>query len=174
MEWNIWARGCSIRIVSRATRAQVEFFRSKAPHREISPADAVSGKLLADDLCAWVLAQDQPAMVFSSADPIRVKSAQAELGKDRVAKAIDGVFRSLAGKLADAGIRRMVVAGGETSGAAVLGLKATEFVVGPRLAAGVPVLRLERAHPIALALKSGNFGERDFFEDALLRMETSK
>ena len=113
-------------------------------------------------------------MVFSSADPIRVKSAQNELGKDRVAKAIDGVFRSLAGKLADAGIRRMVVAGGETSGAAVLGLKATEFVVGPRLAAGVPVLRLERAHPIALALKSGNFGERDFFEDALLRMETSK
>lgn len=158
---------------SQATRAQVEAFKTIAPHHEIDPAEAVSGALTAEDLSQWVRTQNEPALVFSSADPEQVLAAQVALGKDRVAQAIEGLFRELAGKLANAGVTRMVVAGGETSGAVVLGLNATELAVGPRLAAGVPVLRLKRARPIALALKSGNFGAQNFFETALNRMEAS-
>ena len=158
---------------SLATRQQVTTFRQKAPSREIEASAVVAGKTTAKELCQWVLEQDQPAMVYSSADPSAVKAAQEELGKDRVASAVEGLFRDLAGFLADAGIRRIVVAGGETSGAVVLGLDAKELTVGPRIAAGVPVLRLDHATPMALVLKSGNFGGPDFFTEALTRMETA-
>jgi uncharacterized protein YgbK (DUF1537 family) len=69
------------------------------------------------------------------------------------------------------GARRIVVAGGETSGTVVKGLAAQTLEVGPRLTAGVPVLRLIQARPIALALKSGNFGHQNFFAEALDKME---
>ncbi|MCP4206957.1 MAG: hypothetical protein GY767_07920, partial [Shimia sp.] len=62
-----------------------------------------------------------------------------------------------------------VVAGGETSGAVVKGLDVTALEIGPRIAAGVPVVRPLQGH-LSLALKSGNFGAETFFEDALHRM----
>jgi uncharacterized protein YgbK (DUF1537 family) len=71
----------------------------------------------------------------------------------------------------EAGVRRLVIAGGETSGAAVdrLGLKA--FAIGPEIAPGVPVLRTVGGGPaMMLALKSGNFGGPGFFSDALALM----
>ena len=71
-----------------------------------------------------------------------------------------------------AGVRRLVVAGGETSGAVVDRLQIPGFLVGPEIAAGVPVLRAVGASDGAmlLALKSGNFGGPDFFSDALKLM----
>ncbi|TXN15768.1 four-carbon acid sugar kinase family protein, partial [Methylobacterium sp. WL93] len=77
----------------------------------------------------------------------------------------------LAADLVACGVRRLVVAGGETSGAVVdhLGLKA--FLLGPEIAAGVPVLRTAGGDPMLLALKSGNFGGRDFFLRALALMQ---
>ena len=65
----------------------------------------------------------------------------------------------------------MVIAGGETSGAVVQGLRAQQLQIGPRLAAGVPMVLLAGTPSVALALKSGNFGGPDFFADALNRME---
>jgi 3-dehydrotetronate 4-kinase len=75
-----------------------------------------------------------------------------------------------------AGVRRLVVAGGETSGAVVDRLGIPGFLVGEEIAAGVPVLRAVgaqiRAKPVdmLLALKSGNFGGPEFFSDALTLM----
>ena len=156
---------------SRATREQVEVFKAKAPHREIDPGDVLSGDLSAENLSQWIEAQNQPAMVYSSADPSRVRAFQDRYGKDRVADAIEGLFHDLAAQLAARGVSRIVGAGGETSGAVVLGLGATELAVGPRLAAGVPALAMEKSRRLALALKSGNFGTPNFFEDALAQME---
>jgi uncharacterized protein YgbK (DUF1537 family) len=67
------------------------------------------------------------------------------------------------------GVRRLVVAGGETSGAVVSGLGLEALTIGPEIAPGVPVL--VSPQPLALALKSGNFGQEDFFERALRMME---
>jgi uncharacterized protein YgbK (DUF1537 family) len=67
------------------------------------------------------------------------------------------------------GVRRLVIAGGETSGAVVDRLGIPAFLVGPEIAAGVPVLRTiggQRGDMI-MALKSGNFGGPDFFNDAI-------
>ncbi|MBK7930509.1 MAG: hypothetical protein IPJ98_24445 [Bryobacterales bacterium] len=62
------------------------------------------------------------------------------------------------------GVRRLIVAGGETSGAVVesVGVQAVELtsILDP----GVPSLRTLGEEPLALALKSGNFGSRDFCE----------
>jgi uncharacterized protein YgbK (DUF1537 family) len=73
----------------------------------------------------------------------------------------------IAAGLVDHGVRRLVVAGGETSGAVVDRLHIPAFIVGPEIAPGVPVLRTVGTNDMLLALKSGNFGGADFFADAL-------
>jgi uncharacterized protein YgbK (DUF1537 family) len=156
---------------SRATRGQVEAYKAIAPHREITAADAVHGRVTAAKLADWALAQGTAPLIYSSADPETVKSAQQEFGAKRAAEAIETLFSDLAALLAAKGAARIVVAGGETSGAAVKGLKAQELQIGPRLAAGVPALRLPGPRPLALALKSGNFGRPGFFAEALAAME---
>jgi uncharacterized protein YgbK (DUF1537 family) len=158
---------------SRATRAQVAVYRKLGPALEIGVDEVISGAVDADSVAAWVLDQETTPLVYSSADPEVVRDAQERHGLERSAHAIEGLFSSLAARLAESGITRMVVAGGETSGAVVSGLGADVLAIGPRVTAGVPLLLTGRegSPPLALALKSGNFGEEDFFSLALERME---
>lgn len=153
---------------SYATRAQVADFQQTGPSCEITAEAVISGALDASSLADWVIDQSQTPMVYSSADPDVVARAQSDFGRDAVAHKIEGLFSDLAAALADRGIKRMVVAGGETSGAVVTGLQAKVLLIGPKLANGVPALRHA---DIALALKSGNFGDTDFFRTALQDME---
>ncbi len=78
----------------------------------------------------------------------------------------------IAEALVAAGVRRLIVAGGETSGAVVDRLQIPGFLVGEEISAGVPVLRAVGAPQgeMLLALKSGNFGGPQFFSDALALM----
>lgn len=153
---------------STATRGQVASYRAIAPAYEITPAQVVEGIDIAA-LADWVLAQDTPPMVYSSADPSDVTAAQNTYGREKIAHAIEQLFTELTAACVARGLKRLVVAGGETSGAAVAGLDAKALEIGPRLAAGVPMLRPD-ARDLAVALKSGNFGQPNFFQDALDRM----
>ncbi|MDP5218935.1 four-carbon acid sugar kinase family protein [Ruegeria sp. 2205SS24-7] len=155
---------------SNMTRRQVETYKSQAPHREISARAVINDEINVPEVAVWALQQDKSPLIYSSADPEIVKQAQAEFGKEKTATAIEAFFAQLAAELMAAGLARMVVAGGETSGAVVNGLKARALRIGPRLAAGVPVLRLDASRPVALALKSGNFGSDNFFANALTKM----
>ncbi|EJM17282.1 hypothetical protein PMI22_01697, partial [Pseudomonas sp. GM21] len=65
------------------------------------------------------------------------------------------------------GVRKLVVAGGETSGAVVKALQVKALRIGATIDPGVPWTLGLRDDPVALALKSGNFGTVDFFEKAL-------
>ena len=76
----------------------------------------------------------------------------------------------IASGLVARGVRRLVVAGGETSGAVMGGLRLDALTIGPEIDPGVPVLQ-SRDGRLALALKSGNFGAVDFFEKGLRMME---
>ncbi len=154
---------------SQATRGQVAAYKAKAPSFEITPDAVMSGRLNAAEIAEWTLQQDMPPLVYSSADPDEVLAAQERWGQAALAEAIEGLFTELATALADRKLSRLIVAGGETSGAVVAGLKATALNIGPRAAAGVPLL-LPEGRAMALALKSGNFGGPDFFEEALERM----
>lgn len=154
---------------SGATRGQVARYRQIAPSREVSAADLIDGKADVAEVSTWVMAQAVPPLVYSSADPDVVKDAQRQYGTERAAAVIEGFFANLAADLAARGIGRIVVAGGETSGAVVKGLEVSALEIGPRIAAGVPMVR-PAGRALALALKSGNFGGEDFFAEALNMM----
>ena len=154
---------------SRATRGQVDAYLGRAPAWQIVAEEAVQGKYDTDEMADWVLNQKVPPLIYSSADPEVVSAAQAKFGTAVVASAIEGLFSDLAAKLAARGLGRLVVAGGETSGAVVKGLGAAQLRIGPRAAAGVPLLAWQN---MGLALKSGNFGGPEFFADTLALMET--
>lgn len=151
---------------STATRAQVAAYRDIAPALELDAEGIMEGRYLPADLKDWALAQPIAPMIYSSADPAVVVAAQEKFGRAESAAAIEGLFSRLAVELAEAGFTRLVVAGGETSGAVVSGLGAEALSIGPKIAAGVPAVKVIGKN-LALALKSGNFGGRDFFSEAL-------
>jgi uncharacterized protein YgbK (DUF1537 family) len=114
-----------------------------------------------------------PVLIASSAPPDSVQALQARHGAEAAGRAIEDAMASIATELVAAGVRRLIVAGGETSGAVInrLGLRA--FSIGAEIAPGVPVLRtIEAGAPkMVLALKSGNFGAKTFFADAARSMQ---
>jgi len=99
--------------------------------------------------------------------PETVAAGQARYGGANVAHALEDLFASTARALVAAGTRRLVIAGGETSGAVVSALDIEAVEIGPEIDPGVPALLAPGARPLALALKSGNFGAPDFFAKAL-------
>lgn len=122
----------------------------------------------------WASARlaDGPVLIASSAPPDVVAAVQARHGAAAAGHAIEQAFAAIAAGLVARGVRRLVVAGGETAGAVVDRLAIPAFLVGPEIAAGVPVLR-KAGGPggdMVLALKSGNFGGPRFFADALALM----
>ncbi|GJD42413.1 3-oxo-tetronate kinase [Methylobacterium cerastii] len=154
---------------SQATLAQIE---AAAAHMAVLHLDIeklMAGPAEREATLAWAASRlaDGPVLIASSAAPDAVRALQAKHGVAAVGHAVEAALAQLAADLFARGVRRLVVAGGETSGAVVdhLGLKA--FLLGPEIAAGVPVLRTAGGDPMLLALKSGNFGGRDFFLRAL-------
>ncbi|QOZ10995.1 3-oxo-tetronate kinase [Bradyrhizobium sp. CCBAU 51765] len=137
------------------------------PDRIIARADEVQRAL---DWAAPRLA-DGPVLIASSSTPDQVAALQARHGRDAAGHAIEQAMADIAESLVKSGVRRLIVAGGETSGAVVDRLKIPGFLVGVEIAAGVPVLRaVGAASDMLLALKSGNFGGAEFFSDALRLM----
>ena len=149
---------------SATTRRQVaEHGRSGGPQFPLDADRVIAGRTTPEDAADWALAQDGLPLVYSSADPATVRAAQETHGGDRVAEAFERFFADTARIAVARGARRVVSAGGETSGAVVGALDLAAMTIGPKIATGVPALR---AGDLALALKSGNFGEDDFFHDA--------
>ncbi|MEL6425384.1 MAG: 3-oxo-tetronate kinase [Pseudomonadota bacterium] len=150
---------------STATQEQVARYAAGSPACEVTAEAVMEGSLTSESLAAW--ARDKAApLIYSSADPATVRAAQDRFGREQVAGAIEALFADLARRLVADGVRRLISAGGETSGAVVEGLALTALEIGPEIAPGVPAVRAAD-RPLTLALKSGNFGGPDFFGDAL-------
>lgn len=148
---------------SAATLGQIAAYRGH-PVRQVGVEEILSDESLPERLADWVLSAGPAPLVAASQPPEEVRRNQAAHGQDHVAAAIEAMFARLARLLAERGVTRFVVAGGETSGAVTLGLGIRSLDVGPQIAPGVPALA---AGGLRLALKSGNFGGPDFFERAL-------
>ena len=156
---------------SGATRGQVALHAKTHPTLPIDVSAVMAGETTASGLANFVRAHEGEApLVFSSSEPADVAALQSRFGAEAVSATLDGLFAATARSLIAIGIRRLVVAGGETSGAVVSALDLGALRVGPEIDPGVPVLVSSGDTPIALALKSGNFGAPDFFEKALARM----
>jgi 3-dehydrotetronate 4-kinase len=156
---------------SQATLQQVASAEAVMPVLHLDPEQAVAGKEAARRALAWAgdRLKDGPILIASSSTPDQVAALQSRHGRDAAGHAIEQAMADIAEGLVQSGVRRLVIAGGETSGAVVDRLKIPGFLVGAEIAAGVPVLRAvgAKAGDMQLALKSGNFGGPQFFSDAL-------
>jgi 3-dehydrotetronate 4-kinase len=160
---------------SRATLEQIAVHRREHPAFELDVGAVMNGTMTAAAAVRFVRdAEGRAPLVYSSAMPDQVRAAQERFGREVVAARLDALFAEIARRLVAEGVRRLVVAGGETSGAVVssLGLKAV--AIGPEIDPGVPALAARDGAPLALALKSGNFGAPDFFAKALGILEAAR
>jgi uncharacterized protein YgbK (DUF1537 family) len=159
---------------SAATRAQVAAAEAAGmPSLEVDPLALASGALTPAHIAEWARSRDTggPVLVYSSAAPDAVERVQAQLGRDAAGSLVETTLAAVATALAGDGFTRLIVAGGETSGAVVEALGVAALEIGPEIDPGVPWTRAlpgagPRATdtaPMALALKSGNFGAPDFF-----------
>ena len=110
-------------------------------------------------------------LVYATAEPEAVKAVQAQLGVAAAGELVEHALAAIARGLVDAGVRQLVVAGGETSGAVVQALGITQMVIGLQIDPGVPWTSARSGeNTLHLALKSGNFGSPDFFTQAFAQL----
>ncbi|APO55025.1 four-carbon acid sugar kinase family protein [Bradyrhizobium diazoefficiens] len=158
---------------SQATLKQIASAEQVMPVFHLDPDRILTGADEAQRALDWARPRlaEGPVLIASSSTPDQVAALQARHGRDAAGHAIEQAMADIAENLVKSGVRRLVVAGGETSGAVVDRLRIPGFLVGVEIAAGVPVLRAVGAGgEMLLALKSGNFGGPEFFSDALRLM----
>jgi 3-dehydrotetronate 4-kinase len=150
---------------STATLAQVAYMEERAPAFTIDPIAVAEGGDVAQRALAWAkpLLGEQPILISATAAPEKVAEVQNRLGRERAGALVEGTLAAIASSLAAAGVRRFVVAGGETAGAVVQALGVTGLRIGRQIDPGVPWTVSLGEPALALALKSGNFGAPDFF-----------
>lgn len=157
---------------SAMTRRQVASYSQRAASFRLDPLRLTSEGVA--EASAWLKAQvpDAPKLIYATAEPEDVRRAQEALGIQRAGEVVEQALAALAREAFDLGIRRFVVAGGETSGAVTSALGVNRLSVGREIAPGVPwTFASIDGQPVALALKSGNFGAETFFADAFRHLE---
>ncbi|ULK96539.1 3-oxo-tetronate kinase [Bradyrhizobium sp. I71] len=158
---------------SQATLQQIANAERIMPVLHLDPDRIITGADEVQRALGWAAPRlaEGPVLIASSSTPDQVAALQARHGRDAAGHAIEQAMADIAESLVKSGVRRLIVAGGETSGAVVDRLKIPGFLVGVEIAAGVPVLRAVGAESdMLLALKSGNFGGAEFFSDAIRLM----
>jgi len=150
---------------SPATLAQVAYMRERAPLYTVDPIAIAEGRSVAEDALDWAkpLLGDRPILISATAPPETVAEVQRRLGRERAGALVEEALAAIARGLAANGVRRFVIAGGETAGAVVQGLGVTGLRIGRQIDPGVPWTASLGEPELALALKSGNFGAADFF-----------
>ncbi|TWT55739.1 hypothetical protein KOR42_25500 [Thalassoglobus neptunius] len=156
---------------STMTNRQVANMKEFAPAFQIDVRKLMNNsERLLEEVLEWSQAHDPsiPLLVYSSSPPETVQRLQQELGAEGVAESIERFHASFAERMVNEhGVRRLILAGGETSGAVVRQLGISQLQIGPAICPGVPWTTSDSDPPLALALKSGNFGSEHFFREAL-------
>ncbi len=154
---------------SEATRGQIARARLSWPNKKIDVRRIAAGSPVAEEVLQWSGDVDQaiPILIYASADPAEVAKNQEEFGAAAAGEMVERVMGEIARGLIEQDVGRIIVAGGETSGAVVSALDIKSLRIGPEIDPGVPWTETLDEPRLALALKSGNFGDVDFFEKAL-------
>ncbi len=159
---------------SPATQAQVAaFIAAGGAARPVDALRAAAGADVVGELLDWALPRlgARPLLVYATAAAEQLRGVQAQLGAQRAGALVEELLARIAVRLVQAGVGRLVLAGGETSGACVQALGLRRLRIGVQIDPGVPWCHAaERG--LHLALKSGNFGSPDFFDRAFRVLET--
>ncbi|HLG47477.1 MAG TPA: 3-oxo-tetronate kinase [Reyranella sp.] len=155
---------------SAATLGQIANF--KGAHLALDTDAICRGEPVGGKALAWAKGKlgNGPILISASDKPEAVKALQQKYGVEKSSHAIESTMAQLAKGLVAAGVSRLVVAGGETSGAVVGALDVTALRIGPEIDPGVPWTASVGSRPLLLALKSGNFGAPDFFTKAFAKL----
>ncbi len=159
---------------SAMTRAQVKAYGTQAASLKLDPVGLAADGNALEAARRWLAAQPAGAdkLIYATAEPDEVAAAQHQLGRVRAGAVVEQALAALATEAFALGVRRFVVAGGETSGAVMQALGAGRLSVGREVAPGVPWCFAQRdGEPFAITLKSGNFGAEDFFARALAMLD---
>jgi 3-dehydrotetronate 4-kinase len=151
---------------SRATLFQIGTARAHVPVLELDPLATPDAAELAQQAIAWMDGKlgATPVVIAASAPPEQVAALQQRLGRDAAGALVEHALAAIAEALVARGVRRLVVAGGETSGAVVTRLGVRALRIGAQIDPGVPwTYATGSGDALLLALKSGNFGAPDFF-----------
>ena len=154
---------------SDATNAQVaHFIRAGGFAQALDPLALAAGAPEVERVLTWAapLLCERPVLIYSTAASETVKAVQRRLGMNDAGALVEHALAKVARGLVERGVRQLIVAGGETSGAVVQALGVTGLRIGPQIDPGVPWTASIGGNPVALALKSGNFGRDDFFTRA--------
>lgn len=157
---------------SKATNAQVAEWQESKPSFRVEPMALSRGEPVVEQAIAFAQQHaDEPVLIYATSTPDEVKAVQKELGVEKAGHLVEQALASIARGLRDLGVRKFVVAGGETSGAVVQALDVATLRIGLQIDPGVPATQSIGDEPLALALKSGNFGTTDFFAKALKSLD---
>lgn len=154
---------------SVATQGQVAAMRVAHPAFNVDPFELARGSDVVAAALNWAASRikDGPVLIYATAAPEAVKAVQAQLGTEKAGSLVEEAFAAIAKGLVGLGVGQLIVAGGETAGAVVKALGVTGLRIGPEIDPGVPwtvgITEDSSQRPLALALKSGNFGTPDFF-----------
>lgn len=161
----VLAGSCSAR-----TLEQIEAMRHRNhPHLQLDAVTTPDADMLAQQALQWFDRQAPASgpLIYASLAPEQLRHTQAALGAERSAAVIDAAMGLIARGVVERGIGRLVVAGGETSGAVVQALQIAEATIGAEAAPGVPWMYTVGGRPLAILLKSGNFGDPALLADAV-------
>lgn len=153
---------------SQATRDQIRFIQKKGiKSKQIEPLNLLEGKQTEEELWGFIQSHShEEVLLYSSDEPETVKQIQ-QAGKDRIAGLLETTMANIAKRAVRSGYTRIIVAGGETSGAVTRALGYDSYIIGKSVAPGVPVMIPQKDEKIRVVLKSGNFGQEDFLKRAL-------
>ena len=155
---------------SRMSNRQLAYALNHMPGFAIDPDALMAGRLTMKDITEFALAVgDGPKVIYSTADPDATKGSQQTHGREEVASRLERFFGEIACALVAQGHRRIIVGGGETSGAVVQALRIRELHIGREIDPGVPALTTSDG--LRITLKSGNFGGEDFYWRAVTCLE---
>lgn len=158
----VLAGSCSARTLEQIA----QFYAAGLPTHHLDVLAAAAGRDIAAEALAWYDAQDPatPVLIYASASPDELAAVQSELGVSTAADLVEQILGTLAARLVAHGLRRLIVAGGETSGAVTTALGIRTVLVADEADPGVPWTYATTASgDLALMLKSGNFGAPDLF-----------
>lgn len=159
---------------SSATLGQIEKFRSSGlPVYRLDVRALCQGRDEVGRVLDWAKGRlsTEPLLISSSDSPMEVAEIQRTFSREKSGAAVEQAMAAIGQGLLDLGVRRFVLAGGETSGAVVKALKVRGLRIGPTIDPGVPWTVSLDESPLALALKSGNFGKADFFSKAFTMLD---
>lgn len=158
---------------SKATREQVDVYKAGHPSIKVDPLALADGSQTVEDIVQWFESQRAtgPVLIYATDAPEVIKGCQDILGVEKAGELVEQLMAGVVERLSALGVNKFVVAGGETSGSVVQALNVSALKIGPTIAPGVPLTQTLGGRTQLLALKSGNFGDKDFFEKALGMMQ---